>query len=228
MENYSVKYDGKSVIYTEIPWHFKSAGNNDVDTVLNLTKSEKGYDGELTFLVEQYENTDKSISGKRIHINCGENSLFIVDLINSEEEICVYTDFTADNKDFTVSCNVAEKNKLVIRNSHCGIKHFRLMSEIDGTSIIDKTGLMMPYEVRNNGDVTYSMYEGLHSFGKKHITCFGICTATLVKIPAWHYKNDESGFIAEPPAGGKSWKIEVLGNSVLISDFSGFRKSFEL
>ena len=47
------------------------------------------------------------------------------------------------NPDLTFSCNVAEKNKLVLRNKNCGIKHFRLLSEIDGISVIDKAGLII-------------------------------------------------------------------------------------
>jgi len=145
--------------------------------------------------------------------------VFFLDIINSDEDICVYTDFSIENSDLSASCNVADKNKLVIRNSGCGLKHFRLHSEIDGNSILEKTGLMMPVSIQENGDIVYSMYDGLYSFGKKHINCFGLSSENLDRIVYWHLKGTERGYLAEAPSQAGGMEIEIFEDCVNLYDY---------
>jgi len=221
MEEYSVKYNGKKVVYTDVnsPWRFKTTGSKDYNTELILTES-KCEEGKVKFSLYNYKNLSGSFNGKRLCFSDENNVVFFLDIINSDEDICVYTDFSIDNSDLSASCNIADKNKLVIRNSDCGLKHFRLHSEIDGDSVLEQTGLMMPVSVKENGDVVYSMYDGLHSFGKKHINCFGLASEELDRIVYWHLKDTEKGYLAEAPSHTDGLEIEILDECVNLYDHS--------
>lgn len=207
MEKFFVEHNNVPVIHMEFPWHFKDEWKKDIDTMPVLFHSETEQKEKVDFLYHIYKDEKNNITAKRIYVKCGANTVFIVDVIQSEKDICVYTDFTAHNTDYSLSCNVADKNKLVLRNSECAIKHFRLFSQLDGNCIMDKTGLMMPYKIKKGGDVSYSMYEGLYGYGKEHISCFGFCSDTLDNIAAWHFIETENGYVAEPPSKKDSWQI---------------------
>ena len=228
MDKVFIAYNNKSVIYTEIPWHFKDADNNDVDVDMKLIKSEKTDYVDISVVVQSYTDEEKQITANRIVILCGEKLVFITDLIKSVEDICVYTDFTAQNSDFSISCNVAEKGKLVIRNSECGVKHFRLLSEIDGVSVADSSGLMMPFAIGTCGDVSYSMYEGLHNHGKMHISCFGICVNNLDKIIHCHFQDTDNGYAAVLSPDKIRWEIQPGTDCVKIYKNSECKGVFAL
>ena len=220
MEEYSVKFNDKKVVYTDInkPWRFKTSDKKDYSPGIILVKSDV-VEGKVKFSLYQYENSSGCVSARRLCFSDEKNVVFFLDVINSDEDICVYTDFFINNSDLSASCNIADKNKLVIRNTGCGLKHFRLHSEIDGNSILEKTGLMMPVSIKENGDIVYSMYDGLYSFGKKHINCFGLSSETLDKIVYWHLKGTERGYLAEAPSQSGGMEIEILGDCVNIYDY---------
>lgn len=47
---------------------------------------------------------------------------------------------------------------------------------------MDKASLLMPYKVKENGDILYSMYEGLHSHGKIHLSCYDFAAIHLIEL----------------------------------------------
>ncbi|MBQ4517915.1 MAG: hypothetical protein II997_04950 [Clostridia bacterium] len=227
MNAFGVNYNQNCVVYTEIknPWHFKAADKKVYDTSLQLFKTESKT-REISFTLHSYKNNENTLFAKRVYLSADENVVFICDFIKSEKDICIYTDFVIANSDLSASCNIAEKNKLVIRNAKCAAKHFRLFSEIDGNCIMDKTGLMMPQSVTKCSDVIYSMYEGLYSFGKEHIACFGFCTDTVEKIVGWHYIKTDKGYKVEPPSKGGGWEIAMEGRYIKLYDCSDLKCVF--
>lgn len=229
MNTYSINYNEKCVAYAEIknPWHFKTADKKAYDTNLKLVKSERKSE-EISFVLHSYKNSENSLFAKRIYLAADENVVFICDFIKSEKDICVYTDFLFKNSDLSASCNIAAKNKLVIRKADCAAKHFRLFSEIDGNCIIDKTGLMMPQSVTKCGDVVYSMYEGLYSFGKEHMACFGLCTDTAEKIAGWHYIKTDKGYKVESPSKKGRWEIAMREGCIRLYDCLDLKYLFSI
>lgn len=215
MKEYSVNYKGRNLVYADAsaPWRFKTSDKQDYGNDLALAES-KSEEGKLKFSLYLYKNDSGSISARRFCFSDEKNIVFFIDVITSDEDICVYTDFSIDNSDLSTSCNIADKNKLVIRNSDCGLKHFRLHSEIDGVSVLEQTGLMMPVSIKENGDIIYSMYDGLHSFGKRHINCFGFAAENLDKIVYWHLKGTDRGYLAEAPSHTDGMEIEILNDCV--------------
>ncbi len=219
MEKYSVKFNGKEVLYTDIhnPWRFVTADRQPYETQLKLIKNTYE-ETEISVSSYVYENSSKTVSAKRICFSDEKNIVFFVDFIESAEDVCVYTDFTVANFDLSASCNVADKNKLVIRNHHCGIKHFRMDAALDGTSILDKTGLMMPASIKENGDITYAMYDGLYGFGKKHMSCYVLSSEKLDQIAFWHLKGTQRGYLAEAPNRTDGVEIEILDDCINLYD----------
>ena len=65
----------------------------------------------------------------------------------------------------------------------------------------------MPFSVKGNGDFSYSMYEGLHSFGKEHRMVFGFCSDVPEKIAIWHFFEEDGGFVAKFGLSGEKWKL---------------------
>ncbi len=214
-----IKFEDKKVIYAEnvSPWRFKTSDKKDFNANLVLTENETT-EGNVDFSLCCYKNSDETVIAKRLCFSDNKNIAFIIDVIKSSEDICVYTDFAIENKDLSASVNVADKSKLVIRKSDCAAKHFKLHSEIDGESILEKGGLMMPAEIKKNGDIVYSMYDGLYSFGKEHINCFGIATDTLSDIIYWHLNKTDRGYIIEPPSKSGGIEIEILDDCVNLYD----------
>lgn len=215
MCEYSVNYNGNKAVYTDtyIPWRFKTADGKDYSLDLTLERSEHEIKG-INYQIYEYKDCSQSFRAKRICFTDKKNISFFCDVIKSSKDICVYTDFIAENKDYSTSCNVADKNKLVIRNNKCGVKHFKLHSEIDGNSFLEKSGLMMPVSVKECGDIVYSMYEGLYSFGKEHISSYGIVTDNIEDIIWWHFNKTEEGYMAEPPSKKDGLEIRVSDNVV--------------
>ena len=225
MNTYSVSFNEKNVIFsdTDNPWRFKTDDKKDYDAKISLVKTT-----ESDFCkVFEYKNSENTFSGKRICISDGKNACLIIDMVKSEKDICIYSDFTISNEDLSASCNVADKSKLVIRNSDCGVKHFRLESILDGESVLDKSGLMMPVSISSNGDISYSMYEGLYSFGKEHFLCFGFALDTLGEIIYWHLNKTENGYLInhsktengiEIVKDGENLKLFSSGDNKLLAE----------
>jgi len=210
MNTYSVSFDKKTVLFSDIdnPWRFKTDDKKDYDAKEFLEKTEE----KDFFKVYEYRNEENSFSGKRICISDGKNACFIMDFVKSDKDICIYSDFSISNCDLSVSCNVADKSKLVIRTKDCGVKHFRMDSLLDGESVLEKSGLMMPVSISSNGDITYSMYEGLYSFGKEHFLCFGFALETLGEIIYWHLNKTETGYVINHSKTGMGVEIEKDGD----------------
>lgn len=216
-----IKYGNEKVVYanTDCPWRFKTSDKKDFDANLVL-KENAMTEGNFNYSLCHYTNSDGTAEAKRLVFSDGKNIAFIFDAVKSLEDVCVYTDFIIENGDLSSSVNVADKSKLVIRKSDCAAKHFKLHSEIDGESILEKGGLMMPVEIKKNGDIVYSMYDGLYNFGKKHVNCFGVAVDTLSEIIYWHLNKTERGYLIEPPSKTGGIEIEILDDCVNLYDCS--------
>ena len=103
MEKFFIEHNSVPVIYTEFPWHFKDEEKKDIDAVLRIEHSEITQKEEVSFLCQIYKNEKNNITAKRVYVKCSTNTVFIVDVIKSEKDICVFTDFTAYNADYSLS-----------------------------------------------------------------------------------------------------------------------------
>jgi len=215
MDKFFVKENMPSV-YTEIPWHFKTSDKKFFDTDLVLVKSETTEKNGV--LCSEFVYEACGIVAKRMSFQIGNSVAFVYDSIDSEKELCVYSDFVIQNNDLSVECNIADKSKLVIRSKNTGIKHFRLSSLLDECSVMDSIGILMPYKVKSNGDIVYSMYEGLYNYGNKHRCLFGFTADSPEKIPGWHFYDSDKGFKACAPGNATEHEIEISENQLKIYD----------
>lgn len=83
-------------------------------------------------------------------------------------------------------------------------------------NLLRKIFKLMPYKVKENGDILYSMYEGLHSHGKIHLSCYGFCSDSLDRIIRWHFRDTQRGYSAATSSKYNGWEIEVSTSCVKI------------
>ena len=115
------------------------------------------------------------------------------------------------NEDLKTWCNIADKHRITVRNEAVGFKHFRLLSETDGQDVMSTAGMLMPASILENGDVVYTMYEGLYNFGYTHDIVYGFAISDPVDIKTWHFVHDESGCLVEPPDKNGGWHFSYDG-----------------
>lgn len=190
-------------------WRIKKEDGSWIGTQPVLKLSAVQEHMGIRALYREYVFPDLAGSFKRLRLQAGENVSFLLDHIVTGEKVCVYTDFSLENKKGELWCNVADKNKLVFREGETAMKHFRLGCRLDGLDVTSSAGLLMPSKIGTNREFFYAMYEGLHGFGQEHISCFGCCRADSERILKWHLKADETGYVIEPSDHREGWKFCV-------------------
>lgn len=128
-----------------------------------------------------------------------DNITIIYDEIKTDFSACIYTSFDLSDKK-NLSCNIADKHRVVIRGKEFGAKIFRMACILDEKDEMASAGLMLPDKNCNNNEITMTFYDGLHNFCKKHIAIYCIITDINEKVGKWHFKDiNKQGFIIEPP-----------------------------
>lgn len=194
---------------SETPWRFKKEDDTWTEDSLKLLHSANYVEDDLKITTYHYKSADESIIATRLHIEAGNYAGFILDKIGTRDPLCTYTDFFLNNSSGKVWCNIADKNKLVVRDDTTAMKHFRLLSLIDDKDILTAAGLLMPSKIESNLDIGYSMYEGLHGFGREHFACYGYCSSSLDRIIRWHLHLKDDVVTIEPSDRSEGWCLEL-------------------
>ena len=205
-------------ISTETPWRFKRKDGSFVDAQLKQESVVTHEKGAFKVTAYGYKTDDDSIQAKRCYVEAGEHAGFIIDKIATQEDLCVYADFSLKNEDGNSWCNIADKHKLVERNAVAGMKHFRLFSLMDGNDIMAKAGLLMPAKIGADQSINYAMYEGLYNFGQQHLIGHGYCSNEPASVAKWHFTATENVHCVEPSNHEEGWLMELQGDILKVTD----------
>lgn len=172
--------------------------------------------GSIKVTVKSFADKFFLITAKRFEIEVGNDAIFILDKISSQLPINVKTRFWIKGGP-DLRCNIAEKNKLVLRNSGDAAKFFRLLYQADGNDWLNTAGLMLPDRFSESGGTGLSFYSGLHHTAKVHTMLYGICSDTEQNIARWHFLK-EDGFIVRPPSQIGGYRIVLSERTFLVEN----------
>ncbi len=133
--------------------------------------------------------------GFRTVLTDGETVAFLRDRVIFDEPRCLYAAFHAAGD---VTCNVADKHRLVLRSGEEGIKCFRLLSEADGEDTLEKSGLLLPDGTPPGGGLRYAFYAGLYRYGREQTVDAVFVKAAADRIGAWHIVPGDGWEISDP------------------------------
>lgn len=204
------------LIFADIfPWDClaQGEGKNLFDSLVNIKEYQRT-NGNIRVKIKDFSSELSSVCAKRVEIATGDNALFIMDKISSPEPINLKTAFWIKGG-VDLRCNIAEKNKLVLRNNGKATKFFRLSYLADGSDILQTAGLMLPDRFLNSEDMGLTYYSGLHHTAKEHAVLYGICSDTEQDIPKWHFKY-EDGFVIRPPRQMTGYRLVVSQNQFFV------------
>lgn len=140
----------------------------------------------------------------RLLVSDGARIAAIVDAISLDAPRCVYTPFSMPQTD-DLSCNVASKSRLVLREGGRGAKLFRMTNRVDGADLMDGCGLLLP-DGFAAGTLRITPYSGLYAFGCRHLSVFALTEEVEEKIKGWHMEGDDVMEIAAPD---KSCRLRI-------------------
>lgn len=210
-------YNGTELGYIASAWRLiNSEGKIIEDNICMKKLYERNEDSAVISVFSA--DSSAPINGIRVYIALGKHTYFIIDKLQTKERLNVYSDFILKNRDLKTWCNIADKHRITVRNENAGFKHFRLMSEMDGQDIMNTSGLLLPSEVYENGDIVYTMYEGLYNFGEHHDMLYGFAASDPVDIKTWHFVQNETGYLVEPPDKIGGWCFSYDGKSAKMYD----------
>ena len=149
-----------------------------------------------SFSVTKTEYTVSGGRATRVLVTDGQQIALVVDRLSLAEPNSVYTTFfVPQEKDLT--CNVANRNRLVLRSAGRGAKFFRLWQAVDETDGMDAAGLLLP-DGFSEGAIRLAFYSGLYSFGREHLTAFALVEEQGDKVKDWHMEQGEGIEITAP------------------------------
>ncbi|MBQ7953999.1 MAG: hypothetical protein IJ332_04600 [Clostridia bacterium] len=191
-------YDGKALAYVENVWDFKNEKENEKTFEISFENAVTLNKDKMEAVVEKYSCNDVEYAF-RIYVTIG-NINFMVDRVKATLPICVYSNFCFENANHTLSINVADKSKLVVRNGGGAFKFFRLLNVMDGNDMLPTGGLSFAESAASNGvDMKMSYYTGLHKVGLDHTAVFCLCTGDSVNVRGWHMRTlEDGGLLVEP------------------------------
>lgn len=172
--------------------------------------------GSIKVTVKQFADKASYVTAKRFEIAVGDDAIFILDKLSSQIPVMVKTRFWIKGG-LDLRCNIAEKNKLVLRNGGDAAKFFRLLYQADGNDWLNTAGLMLPNRFSESGDMGISFYSGLHHVAKEHTVLYGICSDTEQNIARWHFLN-ENGFIVRPSSQVGGYRIVLSERMLLVEN----------
>ncbi len=209
----------KDFLYSkDVPFEFLDDGKQHIDDKVGIKKVSSEYfeTGDIKVIKTVFSADNIVKSAVRYEFYCRENTLFIADRVLSDGlNIGVRTRFFVAHNDI-FNCNVAAKSKLVLRKDGIGKKFFRLACTLDGESIIEKAGLLLP-DGTSAASLGLTFYSGLYRFGREHTSIYGICTDADSNMGKWHFLED-NGFLAQPPTHEGGYKISQNENSVTVEN----------
>lgn len=139
----------------------------------------------------------------------------LVEWVSLDAPRSLYTSFFIPaNKD--LNCNVANKNRLVLRSEENGAKLFRLFGTVDGADFMEGSGLLLP-DGFSNDMMRITPYSGLYGFGCRHLSAFAMTEDLSDCIKGWHM---EGGVKTEITAPDKTClaRIELNEECVTFTD----------
>lgn len=194
-------------------WRFRTKSGAEEAALPVVASTETKVCGGFTVTKTEY-----AVSGgraTRVLITDGQQIAVVVDRLSLTEPRSVYTTFSApQEKDLT--CNVANRSRLVLRSAERGAKLFRLWQTVDGADGMDSAGLLLP-DGFSDGAIRLAFYSGLYSFGRDHLSVFGLAEEQSDKVKGWHMEQGEGIEITAPD---KSCRLRLLvdGNTVTVID----------
>ena len=110
------KESSKLISSDKIPWSFTPEAEGEIATeVLEKLSEQSKENCSIKVNIKTFSTSNSLIQAKRFGITAGDNTVFLFDKILSQIPVNIKTKFQIKcAKD--LKCNVADKNKLVIRN----------------------------------------------------------------------------------------------------------------
>lgn len=212
-----MNYMEKNFLHSqEMPFEFTDSGKKNISDSVGLKKISEETDeiGKIKIKKTQFSADGIVKYAVRYEFKCGENTKFIADkTVSDGTAIGVRSKFAIDyNANF--NCNIAAKNRLVLRKDEIGEKFFRLEYILDNESIMEKAGLLLPDKISDK-EIGLTFYSGIYKFGCEHTALYGICTDAENSVGMWHFVED-NGFKAEPPTREGGYKISYADGAVTV------------
>lgn len=175
-------------------WRFRTKNGAEEKALPVIVSAETRICGGFTVTKNEY-----TVSGgraTRVFATDGQHVSVLAEHLILDEPRSVYTSFCVPaGKE--MNCNVADKNRLVLRSEGLGAKLFRLANALDGTDIMEKNGLLLP-DGFSDGMVRITLYSGLYGFGCRHLAVFGLAEEQSDKIKGWHMERGDGIEISAP------------------------------
>ena len=222
------KESSKLISSDKIPWSFTPEAEGEIATeVLEKLSEQSKENCSIKVNIKTFSTSNSLIQAKRFEITAGDNTVFLFDKILSQIPVNIKTKFQIKcAKD--LKCNVADKNKLVIRQGVNGEKFFRLLYQADGNDISKTAGLMFPDEFCENSGMGLTYYSGLYTFAKEHNVLYGICYDTPKEVGRWHFFAENDFIIASPPSKVGGYRIAVSPESLFVENLDDICESIKI
>lgn len=194
-------------------WRFREKnGNEETVTPIPVFKDSRTC-GEFT--VTQTAYTVPGGRAIRVFATDSKHISALVEWIALDAPRSVYTTFSIPvSKE--LNCNVANKNRLVLRAEGNGAKLFRLFGTVDGADFMDGSGLLIPDGFCNDM-MQITPYSGLYGFGCRHVSAFAMTEDLSNCIKGWHMEGGEKTEITAPDKTRLA-RIELNEESVTFTD----------
>lgn len=191
-------------------WRFR-ARNGDVEWVTPLRVSHQ-VDLCGAFRVSETEYRWNTGSALRLLVTDGRWVAMLAEWIRTDGPSCAHTTFRMP-QEADLCCNVASKNRLVLRAAGRGAKLFRLYHTVDGGDWMDSGGLLLPDGITENA-VKITPYSGLRGFGTRHFSVFAMTEDQSDRIPGWHMEGLDRVEITDP---NKVSRLSILSDGARLT-----------
>lgn len=169
-------------------WQFREKNGKNVSVETTLVNSDDKSEGNLYAKTRFYGADNDSIKTFLL-TDFGKIALYI-EKFEFQVPKCAYTTLKLPfDNDF--KCNVADKNRLVIRDSGTGIKFFRIESYTDGTDTLQESGLLFPDGFSSDGKLCLTAYSGLYCFGNQQFAAYIVVQSSSDQIGQWHIRKND-------------------------------------
>ena len=155
-------------------------------------------------------------TASRLILSADNRIVILAEKLCLNNQVSTYTSFAFElTEDFSI--NVADHNRLVMRSGDQAAKLFHLASAMDDQDTLSSSGLMLPDGIPERKLLRFSLYSGLHNFGNRQTSLYGLVQTERSQIRKWHIKRKPGGFYAvTSPDGVCRYQILTDGESVTL------------
>ena len=195
-------------------WQFREKNKKNIIIEPNLISSADKTEGNLYAKKRFYTANDDSIT--TVLLTDFGNIAVYIEKFGFKVPKCAYTTLILPS-DNDFKCNIADKNRLVIRDSGTGIKFFRIESNTDGADTLSDSGLLFPDGFNADGKIRLTPYSGLYCFGNQQFAAYIIVQSSSDQIGQWHIRKNGCYQICDTNDVCK-FKVNIDNNKMSLED----------